>query len=67
MEEQIKSRVTVNTVNSTITIPHWGITMRTLFGAALEAWPGAPGESRQFAVQYKDKAVATINVQHHNQ
>lgn len=62
-----KTRVVVNTVNSTIETPHWGITLRTLFGAALDAWPEAtPGERRPFTVIYKDKEIATITVQKHN-
>ena len=36
-----KQRVEVNAVNRTIDVPHWGITLRTLFGAAIEAWPKA--------------------------
>jgi len=59
--------IAVNTVNSTVTVPHWGITLRTLFGAALEAWPeGEPGESRDFAVILKGKHIADIHVKKHN-
>lgn len=61
-----KQRVEVNTVNSTIDAPHWGVTLRTLFGAALDAWPEAtPGERRAFTVRYKDKDIGVINVQKH--
>lgn len=61
-----KQRVEVNAVNSTIEVPHWGITLRTLFGAALEAWPeGQPGERRAFTVLLKDKEIGTIHVQKH--
>lgn len=61
-----RQQVEVNTDNSTIELPHWGITLRTLFGAALAAWPeGKPGESRDFDVQFKDKSVGTIHVRHH--
>lgn len=67
MVEQPKSRIEVNTVNSIITIPHWGVTLRSLFGAALDAWPGEAGETRQFSVHHKDKAIAVINVRKHNQ
>lgn len=67
MQTAEKSRVEVNTVNSTVSIPHWGITLRTLFGAALEAWPdGKPGERREFAVFHKEKQIAVIQVQQHN-
>ena len=68
MDQAISRRVEVNAVNSTITVPHWGITLRTLFGAALDSWPEArPGESRAFTVLYKDKAIATLNVHQHNE
>jgi hypothetical protein len=61
-----KQLVDVNTANSTISVPHWGITLRTLFGAALAAWPEAqPGERRAFTVLMKDKEIATIHVQKH--
>lgn len=61
-----KQQVEVNTVNSSINVPHWGITLRTLFGAALAAWPEAsPGERRDFTVHYKDKEIGTIHVQKH--
>lgn len=68
MRATTKSRVEVNDVNSTVSIPHWGITLRTLFGAALEAWPdGKPGERRDFRVFHKDKQIAVIQVQQHNE
>lgn len=68
MDEQIRSRIEVNTVNSQAVIPHLGITLRTLLGACLEVWPeGKPGESRQFAVRYKEKEIAVLNVRKHNQ
>lgn len=59
--------VEVNSVNSTIVIPHWGITLRTLFGAALAAWPGAtPGERRSFTVLHKGAPIAVLAVQQHD-
>lgn len=61
-----KTRIAVNTDNSTIEAPHLGVTLRTLFGAAVAAWPGAPGQTRPFTVQYKGKDIATLNVHHHN-
>lgn len=68
MQTAEKCRVEVNTVNSTVSIPHWGITLRTLFGAALEAWPeGQPGERREFTVLHKEKQIAVIQVQQHNE
>lgn len=58
--------IEVNPVNSEMTVPHWGITLRTLFGAALDAWPeGKPGDRREFKVVMKDKEIATIHVQKH--
>lgn len=62
----IKERLAVNPVNSTITIPHWGVTLRTLYGAAISAWPERkPGETREFTVVHKDKPIAVLSVQEH--
>lgn len=62
----MKRAVTVNTVNSSVEVPHWGITLRTLFGACLDAWPEAkPGERRDFSVRFKDKEIGVIHVQKH--
>lgn len=59
--------VTVNDVNSTIVIPHWGITLRRLFGAALASQVNpVPGERRQYTVLHKDAPIATISVQQHD-
>lgn len=67
MDTQIRERVEVNDVNSQITVPHWGITLRSLFGAALEAWPNPqPGERRDYTVMHKEKAIAVLHVQQHN-
>ncbi len=64
----INRRVEVNDVNRVVTVPHWGITLRTLFGACLEAWPdGKPGESREYQVQYQDKTIGAIRVRQHNE
>lgn len=61
-----RAPVTVNDVNSTITVPHWGITLRTLFGAALATWPDAqPGGRRQYTVLHKGAPIATLSVQQH--
>jgi hypothetical protein len=66
MDEQIKARVEVDVKAATIKIPHWGITQRSLHGAALDAWMGAqPGESKDFTVIYKGKPIAVIFVQKH--
>lgn len=65
--EPIRAPVEVNDVNSTIAVPHWGITLRTLFGAALASWPDAqPGERRNFTVLHKDTPIAVLHVQQHN-
>lgn len=62
----IKDRIAVNAVKSEVHIPHWGVTLRTLFGAALDAWPeGQPGERRDFTVIHKEKAIAVFHVQKH--
>ncbi|OWT55246.1 hypothetical protein [Candidimonas nitroreducens] len=58
--------VLVNPVNHTVTIPHWGITLRTLYGAVLAAWPHpAPGELQRYTVLYKGAPIAAINVRQH--
>lgn len=61
----MKTRIDVNTVNSQLMIPHLGVTLRTVFGAAIEAWPGTPGERREFTIIHKGKAVGVLHVQHH--
>lgn len=68
MDATEKHRVAVNDGNSTIEVPHWGITLRTLFGAALASWPNPqPGESREYSVQHKDKTIGAITVRQHNE
>lgn len=67
----------VNTVNHApievdqdlrkIYLPHWGITLRTLFGAALSTWPNPEaGERREYTVIHRDAPVATLFVQQHD-
>lgn len=67
----------VNTVNHApievdqdsreITLPHWGITLRTLFGAALNSWDNpVPGERREYTVIHRDAPIATLFVQQHD-
>lgn len=52
----------------TIYMPHWGLTMRTLFGAALRTWPDpVPGERREYTVVHRDAPVATLYVQQHDE
>lgn len=52
---------------STITVPHWGITLRRLFGAALASQPNPiPGQRRRYNVLFKDTHIATIYVQQHD-
>lgn len=59
--------IPVNADNSTLQIPHWGVTLRTLFGAAVAAWPDAQaGERKQFRVLHKGKEVAVLNIQQHD-
>lgn len=58
--------IEVNDVKSEISIPHWGVTLRRLFGAALQAQTTPlPGELRQYAVRHKGAHIATLNVQQH--
>lgn len=67
MPAEEKDRVEVDDARSELTIPHWGITMRTLFGAAVAGWANPqPGQVRQFTVRHKDAHIATINVRQHN-
>lgn len=59
--------VEVNDVNSTITVPHWGITLRRLYGAALASQPNPiPGSRRDYTVLFKDTPIATIFVRQHD-
>lgn len=58
-----KLPIEVDAAGSTITIPHWGITLRRLFGTALSHWPDAqPGEARDVTVVYKGAPIATLHV-----
>lgn len=62
-----RARIEVSTVKNEVAIPHWGVTLRTVFGAVLEAWPdAAPGECRDFKLIHKDKDVGTIHVRQHS-
>lgn len=63
----LRPRIKVNAVNNEVHIPHWGVTLRTVFGAVLDAWPdAAPGECRDFKLIHKDKDVGTIHVRQHS-
>ena len=56
----------VNPATRTIDAPHWGYTLRTLFGAAVSALDDAnPGEERTFTVRMKGRPIATISVRKH--
>lgn len=58
--------IEVNDVNSTVEVPHLGITLRVLIGACLSGWPRAhPGEKRTYNVLYKSADIGTINVRQH--
>lgn len=63
----MNTHVVVDSIASTITVPHWGITLRCLFGAALKQWQGAPGEVREFTVIYKDAVIGAIKVRQHKE
>lgn len=59
--------IDVNATTRTIDAPHWGVTLRTLFGAALSTFGDArPGERRMFTVRLKGKPIATLHVQKHD-
>lgn len=68
MSDEIKEPIPVNPINSTMRVPHLGITLRTLFGAALSsAWADPhPGEKRDFTVVHKGVPIATIHVKQHD-
>lgn len=56
----------VDQVRRTIDAPHWGYTLRTVFGAAANAIADAlPGEQRTFTLRMKGRPIATIQVQKH--
>lgn len=59
--------VEVDDVNSTITVPHWGITLRRLYGAALASQTNPiPGSRRDYTVLFKGAPIATIFVRQHD-
>lgn len=61
-----KELIVIDDDKSEITVPHWGITLRSLFGAALSSQPNpSPGEQRQYAVRLKGAHIATLNVRQH--
>lgn len=67
MTEHNRDPVQVNSVNRTITVPHLGITLRVLIGAALNNWPSpVPGERREYDVLYKRAAIGTLRVKQHD-
>ncbi len=66
-DELVREPLTVNGVNRTITVPHLGITLRVLFGAALSSWPNPqPGERRDYSVVHRGACVATLHVKQHD-
>lgn len=63
----MKEPIIVDSEKRTLAIPHWGVTLRSLFGAALRTWPHArPGQSRQFDVLHKGAVIGSITVRQHN-
>ena len=66
MSNEPRTPLEVDGTTRTIKAKHWGYTLRTLFGAALSASADAkPGERRMFTVLMKDKPIATLYVQKH--
>ncbi len=56
-------QVQVNMGLRTVTIPHWGITLRRIHGAVVQAWENPrAGEVREFSVKLDGATVATIYV-----
>lgn len=57
----------VTSDGATVTIPHWGITMRHIYGVALSSWPDRqPGQVKKFSVSLNGVEIATINVKEHD-
>lgn len=59
--------IEVDDATSTIVTPHWGVTLRTLFGAALASQTNPiPGSRRDYTVLHKGAPIATIFVRQHD-
>lgn len=58
--------IRVDDAAGTVDVPHWGITLRTLFGACLAAQPTPPPSMRQYTVRLKSAEIGTINVKQHD-
>lgn len=62
----MKEPILVDQEARTLAVPHLGVTLRTMLGAALATWPDPlPLEVREYTVRYKNAAVATLNVRQH--
>lgn len=62
----MREPILVDYDRGTLVVPHLGVTLRVLMGAALAEWPDPqPNERREFAVKYKGVRVATLSVKQH--
>lgn len=62
----MKAMILTDPDKRVLEVPHLGVTLRTMIGAALSAWPDPnPNERRSFRVQYKGTTIATLKVKQH--
>lgn len=58
--------VLVDDETGVVDVPHWGITLRRLFGACLAAQVNPEPGARQYVVRLKGAPIAIINVRQHD-
>lgn len=61
-----KDPIVADYAAGTIEVPHLGVTLRVLMGAALASWPvRQPGQRRKFTLNYRGARVGSITVRQH--
>lgn len=62
----MREPILVDYDRSTMVVPHLGVTLRVMIGAALADWPSPqPNQRRVFSVVYKGVNLAQLSVKQH--
>lgn len=61
-----KQPIAVDEQARIVSVPHLGVTLRTVMGAVLSAWTDPqPLEAREYTIHYKNAPVGRISVRQH--
>lgn len=63
---RVKEPIGVDEQARIVSIPHLGVTLRTVMGAVLSSWTDPkPLEVREYVVHHKNVPVGTVKVRQH--